>query len=401
LLAEPETLVHFRNYFERNLVNMLRIVLQHLPADPQLFPDPVLLENMRLALGSTEFTPLTGAPSEDILESTTRILGQLMDLTDELTHPAVDWQVLAQRLPNADHSILRFGRSLLAELRQDVMSLRVAQITRIGTCGIVEVACQLTVSSTPSLPKEISVTLVDVGGPRSERRRWVHAFEGVQPIFFLAASDLFLNLVEDHRINRWAESLQLWQQIATSQWFNETYRAVVITHCDLFFEYVSRSELQECGRQQGLDPTWNFYKMLLFLIGSIAQEAPHFHVLYCLNQLDAARVFACQVHLAQLCLATPSGTPPTGIIDRPPSLRSLGLRHHARSQYYRSSTLVELCAQVLVDHQLIDIALAAYLDQIVLWQHSYFLKWYCMALLGQPLVCHLPAIIPELAHSSS
>jgi hypothetical protein len=43
--------------------------------------------------------------------------------------------------------------------------------------------------------------LIDVGGQRSERKKWIHCFEGVQAIFFLAAiSEYDQKLMEDETV---------------------------------------------------------------------------------------------------------------------------------------------------------------------------------------------------------
>ena len=50
---------------------------------------------------------------------------------------------------------------------------------------------------------EIMFRLVDVGGQRSERRKWIHCFEDVSSIIFIASlAEYNLSLVEDSAINR-------------------------------------------------------------------------------------------------------------------------------------------------------------------------------------------------------
>lgn len=45
--------------------------------------------------------------------------------------------------------------------------------------------------------------LVDIGGQRSERKKWIHCFEGVTAIVFLVAlSEYDLALAEDQEIVR-------------------------------------------------------------------------------------------------------------------------------------------------------------------------------------------------------
>ncbi|KIH68292.1 g-protein alpha subunit [Ancylostoma duodenale] len=51
-------------------------------------------------------------------------------------------------------------------------------LTRIKTTGIVEVAFVI---------KKVHFRVFDVGGQRSERKKWIHCFEDVNAIIFIAA----------------------------------------------------------------------------------------------------------------------------------------------------------------------------------------------------------------------
>jgi len=55
--------------------------------------------------------------------------------------------------------------------------------------------------------------VVDVGGQRSERRKWIHAFDSVTAIIFLVALDDYnKTLEEDNSVNRFRESLDLFSE---------------------------------------------------------------------------------------------------------------------------------------------------------------------------------------------
>ena len=50
---------------------------------------------------------------------------------------------------------------------------------------------------------EVNFRLVDVGGQRSERKKWIHCFEDVSSIIFIASlAEYNLQLVEDQTVNR-------------------------------------------------------------------------------------------------------------------------------------------------------------------------------------------------------
>ena len=50
---------------------------------------------------------------------------------------------------------------------------------------------------------DVNFRLVDVGGQRSERRKWIHCFEDVSSIIFIASlAEYNMCLVEDAKVNR-------------------------------------------------------------------------------------------------------------------------------------------------------------------------------------------------------
>ena len=65
---------------------------------------------------------------------------------------------------------------------------------------------------------KLSIHLVDVGGQRSERRKWIHCFESVTSIIFcVALSEYDQTLLEDPSQNRMAESLVLFESVINSR----------------------------------------------------------------------------------------------------------------------------------------------------------------------------------------
>ena len=53
--------------------------------------------------------------------------------------------------------------------------------------------------------------MFDVGGQRSERKKWIHCFEGVTAIIFIVAmSEYDLSLAEDQEMVTWFHSFQNW-----------------------------------------------------------------------------------------------------------------------------------------------------------------------------------------------
>jgi guanine nucleotide-binding protein subunit alpha len=65
--------------------------------------------------------------------------------------------------------------------------------------------------------------IFDVGGQRSERKKWIHCFEGVTAVLFLVALSGYDScLVEDKDSNQMQEALMLFDSICNSKWFLRT-----------------------------------------------------------------------------------------------------------------------------------------------------------------------------------
>ncbi|CAB1353741.1 unnamed protein product, partial [Coregonus sp. 'balchen'] len=102
----------------------------------------------------------------------------------------------------------RISQQNYVPTQQDVLR------TRVKTTGIVE---------THFTFKDLYFKMFDVGGQRSERKKWIHCFEGVTAIIFcVALSDYDLVLAEDEEMNRMHESMKLFDSICNNKWFTGT-----------------------------------------------------------------------------------------------------------------------------------------------------------------------------------
>jgi hypothetical protein len=105
-------------------------------------------------------------------------------------------------------SIARIGGRNYVPSDQDVLR------SRVKTTGITETTFQI---------GELKYRMFDVGGQRSERKKWIHCFENVTAIVFLVAiSEYDQMLYEDESINRMQEALVLFDSICNSRWFVRT-----------------------------------------------------------------------------------------------------------------------------------------------------------------------------------
>ncbi|KAF7217340.1 transcript variant X2 [Nothobranchius furzeri] len=91
---------------------------------------------------------------------------------------------------------------------------------------------------------KISFKMVDVGGMRSKRRKWVFAFEHVTSIIFLVAiSEYDQVMFETDSVNRLVESLHLFQTIIYSTWLEEASTILFLNKTDLLEEKITHSHL--------------------------------------------------------------------------------------------------------------------------------------------------------------
>lgn len=102
--------------------------------------------------------------------------------------------------------------------------------SRVKTTGIVE---------TSFLMGKNTYRMFDVGGQRSERKKWIHCFENVNAIIFLAAiSEYDMKLVEDEDVNRMQEAFSLFDSIATSRFFQSTSIILFLNKMDILEEKI-------------------------------------------------------------------------------------------------------------------------------------------------------------------
>ena len=77
--------------------------------------------------------------------------------------------------------------------------------------------------------------MFDVGGQRSERKKWIHCFEAVTCIIFcVALSEYDQVLLEVNTVNRMQESLTLFGSIVNSAWFTRTSIVLFLNKIDIF-----------------------------------------------------------------------------------------------------------------------------------------------------------------------
>lgn len=108
---------------------------------------------------------------------------------------------------------------------------------RVKTTGITETTFNI---------GDLTYRMFDVGGQRSERKKWIHCFENVTAIIFMVAiSEYDQKLVEDDSVNRMQEALTLFDSICNSRWFSKTSIILFMNKIDIFKDKVEEIPIEK------------------------------------------------------------------------------------------------------------------------------------------------------------
>ena len=88
--------------------------------------------------------------------------------------------------------------------------------------------------------------MYDVGGQRNERKKWIHCFESVTAVIFVAAlSEYNQKLFEDTSTNRMIEALELFEEIAASSFFKKSSLLLFLNKKDLFESKINQVPIND------------------------------------------------------------------------------------------------------------------------------------------------------------
>jgi GTPase SAR1 family protein len=125
--------------------------------------------------------------------------------------------------------------------------------------------------------------MYDVGGQRNERRKWIHCFEGVTAVIFVAAlSEYDQFMFEDPTKNRMMEALELFDSICNNVYFLESSMILFLNKKDLFAEKIKTKHIRDTpefadytGREGDFDAGVQY-----FLDKFMSKNKSHSHHLY-------------------------------------------------------------------------------------------------------------------------
>lgn len=154
---------------------------------------------------------------------------------------------------------------------------------RVRTSGIVEETYKI---------DGVEFVMYDVGGQRNERKKWIHCFDAVTAVIFVAAiSEYDQFLYEDDQMYRMDEAVLLFDEICNSKFFKNTSMILFLNKNDLFREKLKTIPVRvDTGAKKRYD---NFQGPFV-KIGSAEAElgSPSFEAAY-----EAARDYFLQLFL--------------------------------------------------------------------------------------------------------
>ena len=165
--------------------------------------------------------------------------------------------------------------------------------SRVRTTGIVQ---------SDFVIKKMDFAMFDVGGQRNERRKWIHCFDNVDAVVFVAAlSEFDQVLFEDADTNRLDEALDLFAQIVNSKWFKESSMILFLNKKDLFekklleknfAEYVNKNDKREpyTGPNE-MKPAADYQKKLFMERRKDAEKTVYSHITTAIDTSNVKFVF--------------------------------------------------------------------------------------------------------------
>jgi GTPase SAR1 family protein len=111
---------------------------------------------------------------------------------------------------------------------------------RRPTSGIIEQIVDSRDSNTDFL-------LVDVGGQKNERRKWLHQFENISALVFVVSLAAYDEpLYEDETMNSMHDSIELWKATVNNRVFDGRLIYLIFNKIDVYRQKIVNISLKEC-----------------------------------------------------------------------------------------------------------------------------------------------------------
>jgi len=156
---------------------------------------------------------------------------------------------------NADYYFANVNRFSAPDF---VPSFDDMMMAKLKTTGVQEVTFQC---------QGTDIILVDVGGQRSERRKWLHCLDDVLAIIYMSAMDDYDSMLEeDGATNRLQESLELFSTVTSSTYFADKGWILFLNKKDLFEEKIKVKPLNKFFSNVAPEDGANFEKASTYIL---------------------------------------------------------------------------------------------------------------------------------------
>jgi len=120
-------------------------------------------------------------------------------------------------------------------------------MARVRTTGIVDTDISYKVPQIDKkLPNTVHFQVVDVGGQRNERKKWIHCFDDVKAVLYVESLIGFDQVMfEDTKKNRMKESLEVFAQLTKNKIFEDIPVILILNKKDLFQETIQNVDMNK------------------------------------------------------------------------------------------------------------------------------------------------------------
>ncbi|CAI5442672.1 unnamed protein product [Caenorhabditis angaria] len=162
---------------------------------------------------------------------------------------------------------------------------------RVPTTGITEILFPF---------RQVQLRMVDVGGQRSEQRKWIHCFDNVNGVLFITAIsgyNMFVPDDDDPRklTNRLRYSMELFKRIANHPCFGKKTAIILfLNKIDIFREKIAQYPLTKCFKNykggQGVEACAQYVqdRFTRLVSAEIQHEKPIYS--HCTNATDTRNI---------------------------------------------------------------------------------------------------------------
>jgi GTPase SAR1 family protein len=142
--------------------------------------------------------------------------------------------------------------------------------------------------------------MYDVGGQRNERKKWIHCFDDVTAVIFVAAlSEYDQSLFEDATTNRMVEAIELFGEICNNRYFQESSMILFLNKADLFAEKIKRVDIKGIeafadfpGGLGDAEPGIEYFTALFLGVNTNPSRSIYQHVTCATDTENVNRVFS-------------------------------------------------------------------------------------------------------------